>query len=208
MRIIPLMVFAVGCTGDVTFPGTDMTGFFEFENNVGYQWQFANEDIALTYRMVGQIEDYFTVDGAFRYEMVYRTDCIAESPTDCADGELIRSMVFTSDYNGIQIWGANGEDFDAPVKLANQFMKVGDTIESQARGHTYTVTMDAIGGCPVRLANWDNCAHFVVTSNDGDDDITGEYWAVQSFNIVAVSWPDQPGRWELVNHVNLEDGRP
>lgn len=201
---LALLFLATGCTGNVEFPGTNMPEFFEFQENLGYQWQFANEDVTLTYRMVSEIEDYTIVDGRTEYVMVYRKDCINPNDQTCPDGEIIKSLTMTSDYAGVQIYGVDEQRFDPPVKLANQFMKVGETATTTTGGADYTSTMPEIGDCPVLLPNWTNCAQFDLVSSAGEDAITGSYWAITSFNIVAVTWPGQPGQWKLTNHVSLD----
>lgn len=199
MRLLPLALLAAGCTGNtVEFPGTNMTGFFEFQENLGYQWQFASDDTSLDYRMVSEIEDYLIVDGKTHYTMVYRKDCINPNNVECPQDEVIRTLTMSSDFSGVLVYGVDDQTFDPPIVLSEQFMKVGDSVTTGA----YTSSMPDIGECPVRLPNWTNCAQFDVTG--GDTALVGTYWAIQNFNIVAIEWADQPGRWELSNHVQLD----
>lgn len=202
MRFLPLALLAAGCTGNtVEFPGTDITGYFEFQNNLGYQWEFVNDETTLDYRMVGEIEDYLIVDEKTRYTMVYRKACLNPAAGTCTDdGSVLRTLTFTSDFAGVLVYEADGVELDPPVAISPQFMKVGEMISTGE----YTSTFNAVAAdCPVAIPNWTQCPNFTVEGPESSA-LVGDYHVAQNFGIVTADWPDQPGRWKLSNHVALD----
>lgn len=189
----------VGCTGNgPEFQGTNMTTHFEFANNIGTVWEYVNDDNTLSYKLVAEIEDMFIGDTDTTFTMVYRKDCISVDSEDCVQDEVVRSLTFTSDVLGVRIHDVDGETLDPALVITTQFAKIDDVNTTDVRGNTYTSTFtDVVDACPVRIPEWTGCAQFDVTSSGADDNLTGTYWSVTSYGLVAFDWPDQPGLWGL-----------
>lgn len=189
--------------------GEDMLRFFPFEQNKDCKWDFAHEDTLLEHSMSAEVTNFEFQDGIDYFEVTFVKECRGASPT-CVEGELIRKMYWTVRGGlGIKLEGMDTPGatytFDPPIQFADRYMKRGSVTESSTGGATYTSTLVEFGDCPVSLATFDRCAKFELTSADGGvDEVLGTYWAINSFNIVAIDWPDQNGMWQLVRHELVE----
>ncbi len=197
------------CTGPGPIPegGVDMTDYFEFAENLDCEWRFQNEDVGLDHELVARIVNEEIVDDVRRYTMEYTKDCFNAGP-DCAEGDFVRSMEWSVQGNlGINLHSVETPEgtitFDDSLRFAERLMDRGDTFDWETNGTTYTITLVEFGDCPV-LLDWDDCPRLEVTSAAGDDVVTGTYWAINNFNLVAMDWDsDTLGIWQLANHVNI-----
>ncbi|MCB9674999.1 MAG: hypothetical protein H6737_07775 [Alphaproteobacteria bacterium] len=209
-RWLPILALAAGCTGTAPpdFRGEDMEDYFPWAGNVGYQWQFVNEDVTLTYRMLGEIVNEELIDDTRRFTVEYVKDCIGDDPT-CVEGEPIRSMTWSLQGNlGVHLHRVETDAgelvFEPSLRFIDRYMKRADVTTSEAGGNTYTSTLEEFGDCPV-LLDWTGCAKIVVTSSGGPDQVTGTYWVINDFAIVGALWDDGGLQtWKLSNHVPLE----
>ncbi|MEZ4317983.1 MAG: hypothetical protein R3F61_10785 [Myxococcota bacterium] len=208
-RWLPILALA-GCTGTAPpdFQGEDMLDYFPFENNETCEWQYLSEDTNQTYRLLAHIENVELVGEDRRYTVEYTKDCISDDPT-CVEGDFVRSMTWSVQGNqGIHLHRVETEagvkEFDPSLRFIDRYMKRADTTTSEAGGNTYTTTLVEFGDCPV-LLDWEGCAKLVVTSSGGPDQITGTYWVINDFNIVAMLWDDGGlPTWQLSNHITVE----
>ena len=205
-----IALVGMGCKENVPdFQGDQMLDFFPFPENEDCQWQFLNEDTQFPYRMLAEIENIEIVGDRREYTVVYRKDCFQEDAT-CADGDEVRSLTWSLQGNlGVHLHrGTLGLDqtlaFDPSIRVAERFMKVTNAVETAVGGTTYTSTYASLGDCPVRVAEWDDCIELQLTSSAGPDMVTGSYWVINDFNVVAMQWDGESTRWELSNHIRLE----
>jgi hypothetical protein len=204
-----------GCGGGLTDPigfgGFTMTEFFTYDGE--RVWEFINEDIYLDYILIAELsQESELLDDNFTrvYTIDYFKDCI-NTENGCVEDEFIRSMRWASNdtygtfIHGYQLAGEDAVNFDPPIKITKTKMKREDSVQTESNGLTWTSTLIQLEGCPVQWAvDWDECARFEL--DDGDDDlatgspVSGTFWAVTGYNVVAMEWPDEPGRWELLKH--------
>ncbi len=207
-RWLPLLALA-GCTTSVDPVREDMLNYFPFENLNG-EWQFLNEDTLVGYRLLGRITNEEVVEGTRRFTVDYTKDCVGDSP-DCVEDDLVRSMTWSLQGNqGIHLHRveteASGERvFEPSLRFIDRYMNRGDATESTAGGSTYTTTLEEfVPVCPV-LLEWGQCAKITVASSGGPDQVTGTYYLINDFNIVAADWDDDDvPLWQLSNYVTLE----
>jgi len=197
-----LAVVSVGCTQKgPEFRGEDMTNYFPFKENENGVWRFANDGEGLLHAMIGTITNIELIPEGNEYTMTYVKDCLGDG-AGCNEGEIIRELVWKQPGSlGIQLLEINKPGstllFDPPLKFAEEFAKKGAVVETETGGVTYTSTLVEFGECPVIIPSFDNCAHITIESSGGDDLVTGEYYVINDFGLVAVRWPDQPGLWKL-----------
>jgi hypothetical protein len=183
-----------------------MTDYFEFAENLDCEWRFLNEDVSLDHELVARIVNEEVVDTVRRYTVEYTKDCFNDE--NCTEGEFVRSMEWSVQGNlGVRLHSVQTPDssivFDESLRFAERYMGRGDTFDWDANGTTYTITLVEIGECPV-LLDWEDCPRFEITSAAGPDAVTGRYWVINNFNLVAMDWDsDELGIWQLANHVNI-----
>jgi len=206
-----MLVVAAGCSGAAPqeFRGEDMEDYFPFAENLSCEWQFVNEDDGVSYKLIARIENEEFVNDIRQFTVEYTKDCVGEDPT-CVEGDFVRSMTWSLQGNqGIHLHkvetAAQGETvFEPSLRFLDKYMKRGDQTVADAGGNTYTTTLEEFGACPV-LLDWDQCAKLVVESSGGPDSVTGTYWVINDFNIVAMNWDEDPlSTWQLSTHLTIE----
>ena len=209
------LVMLGGCTGGIGdpigFSGFTMTQFFSFDGE--RTWEFVNEDINIDYFLVGELSQESDVleDGFTRkYTINYTKDCISTA-NGCVEDEFVRSMQWSSNdtfgtfLHGYQLAGEDAVEFDPPVQVTPPNMKREDSVSTDTDGTTWTSTFIQLEECPVQWAvDWDECARIELDDGDGDletgSPVSGVYWVITGYNVVASEWPGEPGRWELLKH--------
>lgn len=197
--MVTMMMVLAGCTGGgPVFEGTNLPTYFEFENNIGSVWTYANDDLTVPYRLRGEITNFIIAGEATEYTMSFNADCIGENDPDCNDNELIREIIFTSNFAGVRILSVDGTRYDTPIQLGDQFMKIGETTTSTTNGSTYTSTFTATEAeCPVLIPNFNQCPRLDIAGDPANPDVDGTYWVAASFALVAMDWEGQPGIWRM-----------
>lgn len=210
-----------GCPPDDQFEygGLQTYDSFPFDGNRSWTWISTDQEV--TYWLVGQTrsEDPDPENPDYRiYNVDYSTDCRGADP-DCVEGEVIRSVAWSSDINyGVYIhsWEEAGDrtEFDPPLVLAGKQMKPGDSVVTETAGYEWTATLEGIEACDVNLnVVWNDCLR--ITLDDGDEDdrtnvgLTGTYWAIKSQNVVTFELVGEGGRWRLNDSDCVDDeGNP
>jgi hypothetical protein len=197
---------------NISFGGFTMTDFFPFDGE--RTWEFVSEDIELDYILVADLleENEVLEDGFTRvYTIEYSKDCIS-TDNGCVEGEYLRNMRWASnDTYGTFLYGYElaGEDavaFDPPLQITTPSMKREDSVTTDTGGNTWTSTFVQLEACPVQWAvDWDECARFELDDGDGDlstgSPVSGTFWVITGYNMVAMDWPGEAGRWELLKHI-------
>lgn len=200
-------VALVGCTGEGPgFPGEDMLPYFPFAENLDCQWEFLNTDLEVPYRLIATVANDYRLDDVRHYVVEYRKDCF--DTVGCNDNELVRSMTWSLRGNlGVHLHdatvGTTEHPFDPSLRFVSRYMKRGDTVSTETGGKTYTTTLVEFGECPVRITEWTNCVQLKLESSSGPDHVTGTYWVINDFNVIAMEWDEGDGRWELSTHRTL-----
>lgn len=190
------------------FRGEDMLDYFPLDRLLDGQWQYLSTDTAAEYRLIGQIANVQLVGDYNRYTLEYRKDCFQEE-NGCADGDLVRALTWSVQSNqGIHLHDARvGQAellLDPSIRFTERYMKLDDTVSTDTGGNTYTTTLVEFGDCPVRIPEWNNCAQVRMESSGGPDEVTGTYWLINDFSVVAMEWDGDGARWELSNYVTVE----
>ena len=208
MNRLPVWLFAtLACKPapyDPGLGGVEMLNYFPFEHNEACEWTFENQNRPVGHRMRATVTDAAGSNGIDTFEISFVEACSPDSAS-CVDGTLIRRMHWSVEGNrGLELTGIDGPDtshtFDPPLQFVNRFMTAGEVIDSEANGASYRSELVGFGNCHMLLDTFDGCAEIQLTSSDGIAEVLGTYWAIHSFNIVAIDWPDQGGRWFLVDH--------
>ena len=89
--------------------------------------------------------------------------------------------------------------FETPLALTKGSMFGGETVTTSGiDGHDFTATFHGLEACEILwVADWDECARITLESQPAGHWLTGTYWAVAGFNIVARQQAADTGRWEL-----------
>ena len=197
--------------GPLGFGGFTMTEYFSYDGE--RTWEFVSEDILIDYILVADLNEESEVleDGFTRvYTIDYTKDCIS-TEGGCVEDEYVRSMKWSSNdtygtfLHGYTLAGEEAVVFDPPVQITPPSMKREDSVTTETGGSTWTSTLIQIEECPVQWAvTWDECARFELDDGDGDlatgSPVSGTFWAITGYNVVAMDWPGSPGRWELLKH--------
>jgi hypothetical protein len=214
MRWIPALALGLfACNGapndQFTFSGFDMTDYFAFDGE--RTWEYISSDTSVAYFWVAELsQDVEEVDGKKVYTVDTTKDCVGNDPT-CVEGELVRSLRWSVDAtDGVEIHsyaiGTDARvDLSPPLQLATAKMKKEDVVETTTDGTDFSSTFASIETCPVQWnVEWDDCIRFDLDDGDGDlsvgHPLTGQFWVITGFNLVAQSVPGESGRWELSDH--------
>jgi hypothetical protein len=200
------LILLCGCAppgNSLTFGGTNIVDYFPFDG--ARSWEFQNDDTSITYRLETTLLIEETTKKRQRnvYTLSHTVDC-ATSDKSCVDGEELRAVRWhSSSSDGVLIEGyrADGADelFETPIHVSYSSAEVGETIDTVWPDMTWTSTFVGFESCPVQVStNW-TCAHFRV-EQDGDSGgypMQGDYWAVNTYNVVGFDLDGEAGRWEL-----------
>lgn len=204
------VAFATGCTGGNGngFQGENMLDYLPFDRNLDCEWEYQSTDISLSYKLRGTIDNVEQVGDLTQYTVLFEKDCVADDAT-CVEGEFVHSMTWSIQGNqGAHIHAAQSATgtltLDPSIRFVERFMRRDESVETDVNGVMYTSKLVEFGECPVAIPEWTDCARMELTSSAADDEVTGTYWMINDFNIVAMEWPDQSGRWELNTHRTLE----
>lgn len=193
----------IGCDGNTTtYNGYQMASYFPFDGE--RTWEYISDDPDVPHKLISTLNVAPEVDGSSDiYTVDITKECVAASE-DCVDGEAVRSYKLSSDtYRGTLFWGYSTPEegyvaFDPPLQLTPPFMKVGDVVETETGGTTWTSTFEAVEHCPVEWTDyWDECIRLVV-SEPGSAYPSGTYWVVTSYNIVAWELAREEDQWRLL----------
>jgi hypothetical protein len=202
-----------GCTPlpDDKFKGYDPSDFFTFDPD--YRWEYVSTDTELKYALYGQINpelEESVDDGATKIRTFeFFKNCVGNDPT-CVEDEFVRSFqISVNSLFGTYLWGsaagADATDFDPEVAITGRYSKKGDVVETETGGKTWTSTMRTIEACPVQWnVEWPTCLVYDVDDGDGDlkagDPMSGTWWMVAGYALVAFDLAGETGRWELQDH--------
>lgn len=208
MRTISLLSIALlaGCPpagNTLTFGGTNLVDYFPFDG--ARSWEFQNSDTSVTYRLEATLMLEETTEKRQRtiYTISHTSDC-ATSDKSCVDGEELRAIRWhSSSAEGVLIEGYRmdgvDEEFESPIKVSYASGLVGEIVETEWADQTWSSTFVGYEACPVQVSsNW-TCAHFRV-EQDGEGDgypVQGDYWALNTYNVVGFDLDGELGRWEL-----------
>ena len=203
------------------YGGTLMYEFFPFDGIRTWEFISTNEDLPHT--MVATMREIDPdakepKDGITRYTVDYSKHCRGAS-ADCVEGELIRTITWSSDLEeGVRVHDyedpiSGPVEFQPPILIAPEKMERDDTAVTETGGFTWTTTLIATEMCPVHMnVDWPDCIHFSLDDGDGDDTtnagLVGEYWAIVGYNVVAVQLlaeltvvdDVEVGQWQLSGH--------
>jgi hypothetical protein len=199
-----------GCQPKNTFSGSgiDITQFFPFDGDAVQHWEFINRDSAVSYKLVADqspvIEE--SPDGQI-YAVDWTIECVSADPY-CVPGLTKTVKWRVTESRGVFLHGVsdglgNTTNFTPPIQLAEAEMNTDDTVQTVTNGATFTATYLGYETCPVRWAvDWgDDCIHINLDDGDGNPDtnglVTGDYWAIIGFNVVAVQSQSDSDVWEL-----------
>jgi hypothetical protein len=213
-----LVCFCLGLTAcgppkdQFGYQGFAMNEFFPFDGP--RTWKFINEDDKIPYLLVGKLnEEYETTNGGDTriFEIEFSKDCFRDD-ADCVEEEYVRTWWWSYDgtngtlLHGNKLKGESEDLFDPPVSITSPNMKKDEFVETETAGGAWTSTFVNVEECPVQWeVNWDDCVLLDVDDGDGDpstgNPASGTFWAVKDYNIVAFDVPGEPGRWELLKHL-------
>ena len=212
LAAIALFVLS-GCTGNsnYSYSGFSMTEYFEFDGE--RTWEFVSQDTDLAYLLIGDLlqETGEANNGdSIVYTIEFTKDCVGTDAT-CVDKEFVRSVDWScDDTHGTQIHHylmADGDEktFDPPLGITDAKMKKEDYVETAVDGTTWRSTFVSIEECPVQWnVDWNECIRLEVDDGVGDlttgSPVSGIYWVITGFNVVAMELPGETDRWELLKH--------
>lgn len=192
-----------GCTdGDkFTYSGWRMADYFPFDGV--RRWEFVSTDLSVPYKLVGDLQPVDVVDGVSLHTVSYTRRCLGNDPT-CEDGSFVRAMTWRSDRSrGVFLHAAdNGQGavaFDPPVQVGLAEMKRNEVVTTETAGVTWTSEVVEVEPCPVQWnVDWPECLRLELRG--GASSVSGDYWVINGFNIVAFDIEGEPARWELSKH--------
>lgn len=202
--LVPLVALLAGCPpqDQFTYDGYTMRNFFPFDGV--RTWEFTSTDTTLRHHLVASMgaETEMTADGVLTHEIRYDLVCVDPGDETCA-GSWVRSLVWSATASdGVMIHALHTDSvdlaFEPPIALADGSMLAGETVTS-GPGDAWTATFVGVEACPVLwTTEWDTCARLRLEgSGEGADELVGEYWAVTSFNVVAMELGSDSGQWQL-----------
>lgn len=213
---LPLLVLAAGCgpQDNIATSGEELWQHFPFDGV--RTWEYISTDLSLSYKLIGQMreEDPDSEVNAEHnvYHIDYSTDCVAADP-ECVDGEVIRTVAISSDYDGVWIHtfaqGSATVTFDPPLVVAPDEVKVGEVVETTTDGIKWNSVLVGFEPCDgfVRMQGESfkasNCsAHLTLSDGDNNPDtnygLAGDYWVARGLGIVGISLDGDDGAiWGL-----------
>lgn len=213
----PFILLLTGCPpqDNIDVSGNELYQHFPFDGVRA--WEYISDDLELSYKLAGNMreedpdpeisEDYNI------YHVDYSTNCVAADP-DCVDGEIIRSIGFSSDVsNGTLmhsfVQGTVNIDFDPPLVISPKEVKVGEVTTTDTDNTTWSSTLIGFETCEgvvyMQGADFErsNCsAHIQLSDGDNFPDtnygLAGDYWVAKGLGIVGISLEGDDGHiWGL-----------
>lgn len=203
MRVAAVALWFSACqNGDQFVPrGYVMESFFPFDGV--RTWEFTSTDSTATQRLEASMtgEEVVLDDGTRTTEVRYDLVCIDPEDTSCEDA-WVRSLVWsTTRHSGVVIHELHAPDgdvvFDPPVQFTGGEMTVGDVVTTEGG---FSSEFVAIEPCPVLWTDeWDQCAKIHLDAPEGlaATHLSGDWWAVPSFNVVALDLASESAQWQL-----------
>lgn len=200
--VIALLLAGCEPADQFSYSGYAMSAFFPFDGSAR-DWEYSNTDPLVDYTLVATLDTaYATIGNSKAYTISYETVCI-DGASDCVGGP-VRDVAYSSDGAGTGIHSyssaADGTVSFPPVRLTPDHMSPGEDVTTDVDGVIWTSTFVAIETCPVLWTDeWDECIHLRLDDGGSGSPLAGDYWAVTSWNIVAMQLADDTGQWKLTN---------
>jgi hypothetical protein len=189
---------------DTADPGVDMIDAFALDGE--RRWEFAADGAG--YDLIATLEpafEYWNTNVLVR-TIAYERECDGTDGS-CIDG-LQRKIKWSNDpgygvmMHGFIVESGSEVTFAVPLRLAYAQAVVGDVVENDIGGVTWTSTFETIEPCPIRWTDaWQTCARIRLDDGDGDPDagspVAGTWWFYSNYAHVAMRLTQDPGRWEL-----------
>jgi len=204
-------VLLLGCENpdQYNYQGYVMDDFFPFDGE--RSWEFSAPDAQISYKLLATLEPGTEMrDNGATKVFTVRYDVSCDVGLDsCEDGEWLQSVQWASNKSyGTKLYSYSSSStglvqFESPIALTLDRMKVGDSATTQMGATLWTSTFVAVESCPVEWTDtWDECVHLEL-SHDGEAEtpgyqLAGDYWAVSGYNVVAMTRTVDPGQWRLL----------
>lgn len=114
--------------------------------------------------------------------------------------------VYLHTYTAFETDGSAAEqwDLDPPVQLGLDFMTLGQTVQTQSGGRTYTATLEAVAPCPNAWAPDPSEVSRCRTLRLADDGtpaapFTGQFVLTPRAGMAGLQLRDDPALWDLVD---------
>lgn len=198
-----LLLSFVACSGaQPILGGTPVWDLFPFDGE--RTWEYTSTDLELPYKLVAESILEPEKKGTMNvYTVNYWTECVGNSDT-CVDGDIIRSVKWSSDViDGVFLHAYDVGDgfvvFDPPVQLALKEMLRDDSVDTQTDGTLWTSTFNGITDCPEALTtDWPECGELELTVDSGDGiPLAGKYWATKGNGLAGMELAGENGQWQL-----------
>lgn len=208
-----VLLFAAGCSGGdgYAYSGYTMSNFFPFDGE--RTWTFQSEDPNETSTVVATLNSTPEVidDGQTSiFDVNYTMGCLDDA-VGCTPGDWRLKTIrwSSSSGEGVQIHGFDDGSglvaFNPPIALTGKDGVPDDVWTTETDAGTFVSTFDQIGDCPVYMAvDWDQCIKLSL-DDDGDPAtpgthaLHGDYYAVASFNVIAILGADDDAMWKLLD---------
>lgn len=194
-----------GCGGGgYQYAGYSMDDFFPFDG--ARTWEYVNTDVAVPYKLIATLDNAFEdVDGKKVHTVDYSYECLDPKGKDCPDAGFVRAVRWSSNASsGVLLHSfediSGRTNYDPPIALTSSRMVVGDSVETQTGGVTYTSTFDVIvSECPIQWVDtWTGCPKITLDDGGAEAPLAGEYYAIGGYNVVAMELTGDTGQWQLL----------
>jgi hypothetical protein len=199
------VVLLAGCTpDDPVFRGYPMADYFPADGQV-LGWTFGNRDVEVDYVLDRTFdpEASVTANDVTLHTFSTSRRCIA-GVEECGAG-FVWSYTFASRsgvgvfLHGYEVAGEGAVTLDPPVKIANGHMAPLESVETAGSdGHDWTASFEELTDCYQTFEVAWQCARIHIETDPPGHWLTGDWYAVPGYNVVAFQRAGDEGLWRLI----------